>query len=289
MTQLSSATLYPLEHLGTLIATGPEAKAYLQGQLSFDLDRLTPDRIELATCNSAQGRVEAVLWLVERSDEIVLVLPTSMIERTLARLKKYVLRAKVKLSTGADRFSVFGTMGVSSNDAARIHRLFGDRSYIRWPGASPRWLCIAESTLPAASDSDFTARWRCADIEAGLPQVYPQTHAAFVAQMLNVDLLDGIGFEKGCYIGQEIIARTHYRGAIKRRMFRFAAQTATPEPGTRILAGDQYAGDVVDAVSTANGSELLAVVTLTQSESGLALDMPGAPVLERRSLPYSIL
>lgn len=288
MTELSSATLFPLPHWGTLIASGADARAYLQGQLSFDLDRLTPKRVELATCNSAQGRVQAILWLVERGDEVVMLLPAAMVDRTLARLKKYVMRAKVSLTPGADRFTVLGAANLSADDAPRTHRRIDGRSYIRWPGTPSRWLCIAQSNLVVPSQSEFAEKWRHADIEAGLPQVYPQTHEAFVAQMLNIDVLEGIGFEKGCYIGQEIIARTHYRGAIKRRMFRFRSECAPPEPGIRILAGDQHAGDVVDAVNTPNGCELLAVVTLTQADAPLALDIPERPMLERCALPYSI-
>lgn len=285
MTELSPAMLHRLEHFGTLIVTGPEAKSYLQGQLSFDLDRLTPERIELATCNSAQGRVQAVTWLIERDDAIVLLLPTPMLESTLARLKKYVLRAKVKIESGTQRFAVYGSSG-ASNDAPRTHRVHEGRSYIRWLGESSRSLCIAEPDLEAASDAEFAEEWRRADIAAGLPQVYPQTHEAFVAQMLNADLLGGIGFEKGCYTGQEIIARTHYRGAVKRRMFRFRSEGPAPAPGTRVLAGEQHAGDVVDAVATSTGCELLAVVTLAQADASLALDTPERANLNRLTLPY---
>ena len=83
------------------------------------------------------------------------------------------------------------------------------------------------------SDAEFAREWHAADIRAGLPQVYPQTHESFVAQMLNLDLLGGVSFEKGCYTGQEIIARTHFRGTVKRRMLRYAAACPAPAPGTR--------------------------------------------------------
>ncbi len=114
-------------------------------------------------------------------------------------------------------------------------------------------------------------QWRLAEIRSGLPQVLPETHESFVAQMLNLDLLSGISFDKGCYTGQEIIARTQYRGAIKRRMFRFSAACPPPQPGTRILQGDQHAGDVVDAAATPEGCELLAVVSLAQRDAALEL------------------
>src|SRR4030095_2542387 len=111
--------------------------------------------------------------------------------------------------------------------------------------------------------------WRLAGIRAGLPQVYPETYETFVAQMLNLDVLGGVNFEKGCYTGEEIIARTPSRGTIKRRMFPFECACPPPIPGTRVLTGEQHAGDVVDAAATEAGCELLAVITLPQAEAGV--------------------
>jgi tRNA-modifying protein YgfZ len=228
--------------LGTLLVTGADARTFLQGQLSADVDTLTPARAVPASCNSAQGRVQAVLWLVERSDGIALVLPASMMERTATRLRKYVLRSKVKVEA-----------------------------------------------LPAAIELPQPhpyreAEWQLAGIRAGLPQVYPETHETFVAQMLNLDLLGGVNFEKGCYTGQEIIARTHFRGAIKRRMFRFECASPPPPPGTRVLAGEQHAGEVVDAA----GGELLAVINLAQQDAELEVESNRGPRLKKLPLPYSL-
>jgi folate-binding protein YgfZ len=232
--------------LGTLLVGGPDARAFLQGQLSADIDALAPAKPLLASCNSAQGRVQAVLWLLERSDGVALVLPASMIERTATRLRKYVLRSKVTIA------------------------------------ALPTAVELPEPHAYRERD------WRLAGIRAGLPQVYPETHEAFVAQMLNLDLLGGISFEKGCYTGQEIIARTHFRGAIKRRMFRFEFSGPPPAPGTRVLAGDQHAGDVVDAAATDAGCELLAVINLSQRAAQLELESNRGVRLRELSLPYSM-
>jgi tRNA-modifying protein YgfZ len=287
MTELSSTALYRLDHFSTITASGPDAKAFLQGQLSFDLDRLMTDRAELASCNSAQGRVQAIVWLIERSDGIVFVLPASMVETTLSRLRKYVLRSKVKLDPGTSRFAVCAATDALAESPAQTHRQIDLRSYVRWPGGS-RVLCLAEATANILSDPAASLDWHRADIAAGLPQVYPETHETFVAQMLNIDVLGGIGFEKGCYTGQEIIARTHFRGAIKRRMFRFRASIGAPKPGTRIVVGEQHAGDVVDAVPTPDGCELLAVVALTQANEPLRIESSTGAPLERLPLPYEL-
>jgi len=287
MTHISEAPLLRLDQFGTVIVTGVDAKSFLQGQLSFDLDQLTPARAELACCNSAQGRVQAVTWLIERGDAIALLLPANMVDSTLARLRKYVLRAKVKLEAGAERYAVFAVEGATLDAPERTHREIDDRSFVQWPGQPHRLLCITSVSAGTLASPAQALSWHRADIEAGLPQVYPQTHETFVAQMLNLDSLGGISFEKGCYTGQEIIARTHFRGAVKRRMFRFHAACPPPDPGERIVLGEQHAGDVVDAVGTLDGCELLAVVTLAHANEALRLQASAA-ALERLPLPYQV-
>jgi tRNA-modifying protein YgfZ len=233
--------------LATLLVSGADTRTFLQGQLSADVAALTPARAMLASCNSAQGRVQAVLWLVERSAGIALTLPASLTERIVARLQKYVLRSKVRIEA------------------------------------------LPSAAVDVAAPPAYREReWRLAGIRAGLPQVYPETYEAFVAQMLNLDLLGGVDFEKGCYTGQEIIARTHFRGAIKRRMFRFQCGSPPPAPGTRVLADEQHAGDVVDAAATDAGCELLAVISLAQQDAGLELESIRGARLQKLPLPYSV-
>jgi folate-binding protein YgfZ len=249
-----------LADTATIVVSGPDAVSFLQGQLSADIDSLPPGQTRLASCNSAQGRVQAVLTVVARQDGIALVLPTSIVDTTLTRLRKFVLRAKVTLKSG--QLAVYGTAASGS-----------------------RALLLESPTLAAREDADAQRAWHLEDIRAGLPQVYRETHEAFVAQMLNLDLLDGISFEKGCYTGQEIIARTHFRGAIKRRMFRYTAACPPPAPGTRVTFEGQHAGDVVDAEATTEGCELLAVVNLSQKSA--SLEVNGTSLLEQ-PLPYDV-
>ncbi|AMN47314.1 hypothetical protein ACG33_09445 [Steroidobacter denitrificans] len=284
--------------LGTLAVTGADARTYLQGQLTADLDRLEATQVRLAGCNSPQGRVQAVLWMIERGDDIVLILPDAMIDSTAARLRKYVLRSRVNIqmrplqvrpaTLPAPLAASLRTPAASITDASRepTHIEHGTDSYVRLPGLES-WLRLA-GEAPIAPDEAAQFDVRLAYLRAGLPQVYPQTHEAFVAQMLNLDLLDGISFSKGCYTGQEIIARAHYRGAVKRRMFRFHAACPPPDPGTRVLAGASHAGDVVDAAAAGDGCELLAVISLAQLEQALHLEGQPAAALERMTLPYPV-
>ena len=225
----------------TILVSGQDARAYLQGQLTCDIDKLTRDNSLLACCNSAQGRVQAVLTVNERDEGIVLSVVTSMAALTVDRLRKYVLRAKVKIE-------------------------------------------LMDPPLLQSAEADATL---LSQLRACIPHVFPETHEAFVAQMLNLDVLGGISFEKGCYTGQEIIARAHFRGAVKRRMFRYAANCPPPAPGARLLANGDHAGDVVYAATTETGCELLAVVSLAHTAATLVVN--NSDSLTLLTLPYSLL
>jgi tRNA-modifying protein YgfZ len=229
--------------------------------------------------------VQALVWLVERSEGVVLLLPTSMLETLLQRLKKYLLRAKVKLEPDARGLCAYEAAAPAVPREPRSHVEQQGVSLIAWPGEPARTLLLAPAdrfgALPARD-----AAWHLADIRSGLPQVYPQTHEAFVAQMLNLDLLGGISFEKGCYTGQEIIARTHFRGTVKRRTLGFRAAGTPPVPGTRIVCNGQHAGEVVDAAAGESGCELLAVINLAQRAAQLQLE--SGELLQPVPLPYEV-
>jgi folate-binding protein YgfZ len=274
-----------LPQYGTLLVSGAEAVPFLQGQVSTNINTLTPQSVLLTSCNSAQGRVQSVLWIAARGADLVLMTSAELVEITAARLRKYVLRAKVNIEPAP--LEVYGRGdGVvpESWSAPLAQTQTGDCNVIRWPG--DRTLIVAPRQEHADDDA-FVLEWRRGDVACGIPTLHTETHESFVAQMLNLDLLGGISFDKGCYTGQEIIARTHYRGTVKRRMFRYAADAAPPAPGTRVIAGDGVAGEVVTAVPTTGGCELLAVVQLSQMQQELMLDGSRA-VLKSLPLPYAV-
>lgn len=281
-----TAAITKLTHLGALLVSGPDARQFLQGQLTADVSSLTSERILLAACNSPQGRVQAVLWLIERPEGIVLLVARELLETTATRLRRYILRAKVTVDTSALRVGLLDDATSGDPGVDRTHRLEGSTSLLRWSGH--RHALVVTPDDITAEDADRELRWRAEHLRAGLPQVYSATHERFVAQMLNLDLLGGISFTKGCYTGQEIIARAHYRGTVKRRMFHFRAPCAAPAPGTLVTAGDQHAGDVVDAIATASGCELLAVINLAQLDERLRLEGIDDSALERLPLPYDV-
>ncbi len=273
-----------LEHLSVLLVSGPDARNFLQGQLSADMQALAPDHLMLACCNSPQGRVQGITWVVDRADGVALLVGRDVAERIELRLRRYILRAKVTIER--DRLAVGVLDRSDADETKRSHVIVDDVSELRWPGL--RYPLVIAPTLDAAPDAQRESLWKLDYLRAGLPQIYEATYERFVAQMLNLDLLDGISFTKGCYTGQEIIARTHYRGAVKRRMFRFRAPCAAPTPGTRVLVAGQHAGDVVDSIATESGCELLAVVSLPQLQQPLVLESSADVPLEQLALPYDV-
>lgn len=285
-----------LPGLGVLAARGPDARRFLQGQLSQDVLALAPDRVRLAGCHNAQGRAIAVLWLLAEGPQDVLCITTRALVPTLIeRLRRFVLRAKVTLADESELAQLSGWMGrgaESALGALGLHFESAQSGLVTRPaglpaqaGALAAWrhpagnrfmvLNAPADTLPAtgaSSDRD----WHAADIAAGVPHLEPATSEAFVAQMLNLDVLEGISFQKGCYTGQEVIARAHYRGRVKRRMQRFrtlAPVTGEWPAGLQGTFTDGRPFQLIDALRQADGRcEFLAVTTLGTAGAGASVD-----------------
>ena len=215
---------------GLLHFRGADARKFLQGQLSNDVNALGGDELMLAGLHNPQGRVLALLRLAAPApDHIVALLPAELAENAGAVLRRYVLRAKVIIG----------------------------------PEISAAALAELSARMPAVAallDSHSRAR----NIAAGIPQVYLSSSGEFVAQMLNLDCIGAISFSKGCYTGQEIIARSHYRGRTKRRMQRFvSAGTVALAAGDVVQLSDGRSARIVDAIALADGrTEFLAVAPL---------------------------
>jgi len=272
--------LLALDSLGALLARGPDAAAFLQGQLSADVTKLSAERSLLAGYHNPQGRVLALMRLLEIAPgELLAVLPRELIAAILARLSAFVLRSRVVLSddSAAWRFQGLIESGAPGAHAALPQSAGGvsrraDALLARVGEAPARWL-IATRAAPGAAAASLGVElgpggdaqlWRRLAVEAGEPEVYAATSGEFVAQMLNLDALGAIAFDKGCYTGQEVIARAHYRGRVKRRLQRF--RTVEPRvlaPGETCVLSDGRAVRVVDAVRIAGGRcEFLAVAPL---------------------------
>jgi tRNA-modifying protein YgfZ len=294
-----------LDDIGCVSASGPDAAAFLQGQLTADLDALAPHRSLLTAAATAQGRVVAVARAVRSEASIVLVLSRTEAAALRERLARYVLRARVTLVDAAAGYAALGLLDAAAVQAAEtalraaLPRATGEvsatggvlalaldpapRVLVLGPQAVVARIAAGLSSLPVTPD-----RWRLAEIRAGVPEIAPATRELFVPQMLNLDLLDAIGFRKGCYTGQEIIARTQHLGRIKRRMVRM--RCAMPAaPGTPVFAAGDVTGHVVASAPDGQGrQELLATVSIADANGALALAAPDGAALERLPLPYEV-
>ena len=270
--------------LGVLTFRGPDAARFLQGQLSADVEKLSRGATTLAGLHSPQGRTVAILALLRTTpEELLAVLPRELVAAVALRLSKFILRSKVRIEDASEIFRVVG-LAAGAESRSEWTLAWGDRSMSLMPAANM-------STLAVAADG---ADWERADIAAGLPQIYTATSEAFVAQMLNLDLLGAIAFDKGCYTGQEVIARAHYRGRVKRRLQRWhAAAGVAPKPGDSARTTDGRALTVVRvAPGIAGGWDLLAVGTFAAAGAAPESTAPVQPdaltVDGPLPLPYSL-
>ncbi len=292
-----------LTHWGLIRARGEEAAKFLQGQLTNDVASLPTGQSRLAGFCSAKGRLQAsfIVWKAADGD-LMLACSASVLPATLKRLSMFVMRAKCKLSDASGELALWGFAGASAaaladHLAVGATREADGATVVRLPDAagSVRALHITPvDALPSAPAISLDA-WRWLEVQAGIPIIEAATLDQFVPQMLNYELVGGVDFQKGCYPGQEIVARSQYRGTIKRRMFLFDIdEDGAPAPGQEVFhTGDaeQPAGMVVNAAPRPGGAGFSALVEvkLALLDSGsLHLGAAGGPVLRRSELPYAL-
>lgn len=276
-----------LQHLGVIRIEGDDGQTFLQGQLTLDLRTLAEGMAPLAGWTDASGRLVALPRVWRDGMGFGLVLPAAIAPAVCQRLRLYILRARV---TARIEAAVIHGLWARAGEFATGE---GGGRYLELTGDDGRSLYIGPVPAAGPPHADGGERfpataWLHRDIRAGLPEIVAGTQNAFVPQMVNLDLLGGISFDKGCYVGQEIVARTHYRGRIKRRLLRFTAAGRVPPPGTAVHAARGVTGQVVSAVAVDGGCELLAVVYLDDLPGPLRLGDADGPLLERLPLPYAI-
>jgi tRNA-modifying protein YgfZ len=305
-----------LDTLGVLRARGQDVVSFLQGQLSNDLTLLGPARALLAGYHNPQGRVIALLRLLQLApDDLLAVLPRELIGPVSARLAKFILRAKAKLADESALWRIEGLLvpdgeaagggdetyrhgGLMLPAAVNATARSGGTLIVRVAAQPARWLRVsplAEEAPAGSAPAQEPLQWQRLAIAAGEPQVYAATSEEFVAQMINLDCVDAIAFDKGCYTGQEVIARAHYRGRVKRRMQRFvtaaARQLRLADAGT---LEDGRPFRVVAAVPLEDGRcEFLAVTPLAAGPAAEATAPAGrdptpAVAAHQLPLPYAL-
>ena len=303
MTQALQGQL-ALQHLGVIRAEGEDAAVFLQGQLSNDVQLLPVGQARLAAFLSAKGRMQASFIVIKRSaSEFWLLTSRDVLAATLKRLSMFVLRAKVKMSDASEAVQLVGLAGDTVPAEARTLAPWqtvqlGDASVVRLFAASGESRALlaapAGSPLPASvaqSPALNAAAWQLSLVQAGVPLITQPVVDAFVPQMVNFESVDGVSFKKGCYPGQEVVARSQFRGTLKRRMYRVAAPEAVSVGQEVFLASDaeQPVGTVVQTAPAAQGGyEALVSMRIDASTEALHLGSSSGPGLQLLSLPYTL-
>jgi len=303
-TQALRATLLP--HLSVLRAAGPDAVTFLQGQFTNDTRLLHDGSTQLSACNTSHGRVIAIARLRQTDDAVYALVPADLAAKLITHLRKFVLRAKVDLVHAHD-LQVGAIVTANADSGAVLARidegaltmspvpLSGATEVVTFqyaPGreivAAPPAAWRAISGLSLTRPSPRAANdWQLADIRDGLPQLSPATSEQFVSQMLNLDLIKGVSFTKGCYTGQEIVARTQHLGRIKRRTLRFKlAAGPAPAPMENLYHDGVKLGEVLMTADVGIGAELLAVTSLDARSHDLLLEDGRRAV--PAELPYAV-
>jgi folate-binding protein YgfZ len=271
-----------LDDYGLLLAAGPDARAFLHAQLTNDIEHLPPGRARYSGWCSAKGRLLASFLVVPVADGFLLQLARDLVPAVLKRLSMFILRSKVKLTDATAEWAQYGAWSAQEGETLAVVPEGGTLRVGIEPG---RFLLLAPAGTPDRSSPGRTAAdWAAAEIGAGRPWITGATQDQFVPQMVNYERLGGVDFRKGCYPGQEVVARAQYRGAVKRRMARLRG--AVLHPGQEIFS-DDLPGQPSGMVVNASGDEALAVLQTGTLESGAAVRVqPGAAALGVVPLHY---
>jgi tRNA-modifying protein YgfZ len=304
-----------LSHLGIISAYGEDAADFLQGQLTNDIRDVSIQHSQLSACCTAKGRMLSNFRIFKREETFYLRLPLEQLESTLKRLHMFMLMSKLTLENASDSLVHIGVSGPTAESelASHISELpdqiddvtqSDGYTVIRLPGIHPRFEIHAEleamqklwNHLDVNAAAIGAGPWNLLDILSGIPTIYPETSEAFVPQMANMQVINGVSFQKGCYTGQEIVARMQYLGKLKRHMYRIYIETNDEvKPGDALYSPEsksgQGTGTIVDAQLDAveGGYEALAVIDVNDAEKNmLQLINENGPKIILKELPYSI-
>jgi folate-binding protein YgfZ len=292
---------------GVLQVCGPEAIRFLQGQTTCDLEQLQGDTAMAGAYCTPQGRMVCDFRILTSAVETYLLqMNGSICDPSVSVFGKYIVFSRAEIANVSPDWQQFAVWG---ENAARelgaentaVNQLWTENNclWLRTEGKQPRF----EVCVPAAQANAFAGElagrfqardesdWQLQEIDAGIGHVEVETIESFLPQMLNYQLTDRVSFTKGCYTGQEVVARMHYRGKLNRAMYPASvAGTDAPTAGTALFrpGSEQNVGNVVNAASSADSTRLLAVVTSAAIEGGIHLASPDGPKLEFLELPYSI-
>ena len=307
-------TLSALDETGLLYVGGDDASDFLQKQLSNDILKIDQHRSQLSSISNAKGRMLGIFRVIQIDGGYLLVIPLSILDSIQQQLQKFVITARVILADISDSFARFSVttdqheLTASDRFPAELNQVYQSDSLIslRLPAAEgrSRYLFLSNdaeeaiqlwSQLANRLQINDASNWRLQDIEAAIPNLYPATQGAFVLQMSNLQAIDGVSFKKGCFPGQEVVARMQYLGTLKRRMYLAEIDSETcPQAGDELcsLGTDKKdgSGKVVDAILTGDGKCLMLFIAQIAKTDANQLQLFDRPELSirLRSLPYPV-
>lgn len=279
-----------LDNLSCIEISGPDSKGFLQSQFTNDVSTLEPDSYQLNAYCNPKGRALAVFRLLKTDDTYSLLLPPDLAPGIIKRLQMYKMRAKVEIIEAEDA-ALIGAINLDLGNfkpSCRVLTVDQNRTMVIADHASANEILNNHAMQVAESDL-----WRISEIVSGTPQVYAATSEEFIPQHINLDLISAVSFSKGCYPGQEIVARLRYLGKMKQRMIAGTVQDETGiEPGQGVFTverAEQKSGSVVEAVQCGAIYYVLCTVPSNYIDEGeLRLRESSGPVVNRLPLPYPI-
>jgi hypothetical protein len=310
----TTSFIAPLSELGLLAFSGEEAAHFLHGQLTNDIEHLGAAEARLAGYCTPKGRLLATMLVWRSEDSFTILLPREILPAIHKRLQMFILRSKVKSSNISEQYAILGLSGASatamlskwfdampalpyttvSSDAGQLIRLAN-----AWN--APRYIWITQPDFAIASWEELTRTlapananaWHLTEIHAGIPQVTLATQEKFVPQMVNFEVIGGVNFKKGCYPGQEIVARSQYLGKLKRRMMLTTIETHDAVPGMEVFSSDdpeQPCGMIVNAEHSApDQMDCLVELKISALDAGsIHLASAQGPRLRFHPLPYAL-
>ena len=302
-----SAFFCPLTHEGVLAVRGPDASKFLQGQLTCNLNYLNDEHAGLGARCTPKGRMQSSFRILGEGDGFLLAMAMELIEPQMADLKKYAAFSKSTLSDESATWVRFGLAGGDGalvslgldlpHDSDRVVRANGLIAIRLSDGRAELWVPAAQADtvqarLSAQLPSAGLDGWLLAQVRAGIGQVVGPTRELFIPQMINLQALGGVSFKKGCYTGQEIVARMQYLGKLKRRLYRLELESGTPPAAATELFSPVHGssvGEVVLAAPAESGVELLAVLQEDAANDGrVHLGSLEGPALRLLELPYAL-
>jgi tRNA-modifying protein YgfZ len=305
----------PLTHLGLIAATGEDAASFLHNQLTNDVETLGQSEARLAGYCTPKGRLLATLLIWKTADTIYLQLPREIQPGVQKRLQMFILRAKAKLADASDSQVALGLAGPQAAVALApwfaqlppapysvIHGEAGTLIRLADADEAPRfqWVAPVQTAQQAWPQLVSTLQptgasvWRLLDIRAAIPMVVQATQEQFVPQMINFEVVGGVNFRKGCYPGQEIVARSQYLGKLKRRMLPAVVHATGVAPGADVYASTdpgQPCGQVVNAETSGDQTHCLVELKTAVLDEGAEIRLGSAsgPLLQLSSLPYALI